>query len=171
MSWRDQTHRKCPRCKNSKPYDDFRRRSGATAAKENRIGQPYGWCKPCECVRRGESPKVFWQSSVFNIRKRAENKYVEFDLTPDSLLQLCKDQNMKCAITGRNLTFIAGKGRVHTNASVDRIETRGPYTIANIRIVCDYANAMRGDATDEDFLDWCEDVLKTLGRHKPNKGT
>lgn len=164
MSWRDRKHRQCPNCKQTKPIRDFRLRTGALAEKQNRIGQPYGWCKPCESLRRGFSPLSYWQCGINNIRTRAKAKYIEFNLTPQALTKMCEDQKMRCAISNRELTFIAGKGRVHTNASVDRIQCKGPYTIENVRIVCDYANVMRGDCDDENFIEWCKDVLDTIGR-------
>ena len=164
MSWRDRTSRMCPNCGQQKPIRDFRHRSGRLAKEQNRVGQPYGWCKPCESLRRGKSPMNYWKAGINNIRKRAEAKYIEFNLTPQILTDMCEAQDMRCAISNRELTFIAGKGRVHTNASVDRIQSKGPYTVENIRIVCDNANIMKSDCEDDAFLSWCEDIIRTLGR-------
>ena len=159
-----QTTRLCPLCKITKPNNSFRRRSGPTAVAEGRHGRPYGYCIPCENLRRSGKPDRYFSNSIQGIRHRTKNKNIEVNVTRDYLVSLAKAQDFKCVLSGRQLTFEAGKGWVASNASVDRIAPWGGYTIGNVRIVCNKANTMRGAESDEEFLQWCIDVANHLGR-------
>ena len=47
-----------------------------------------------------------------------------------------------------------------TNASIDRIEHDGDYTLANVRLVCRVVNTMRTRLTDEQLFDWCQKIVE-----------
>lgn len=96
----------------------------------------------------------------FGGRKRA-------NLTREILLKILERQNYRCALTGRKLTCNLEKGvKFPTNASVDRIEAKGPYTEDNIQIVCRAVNGFRLDESIEDFVGWCRDVVNQYERTK-----
>lgn len=71
-------------------------------------------------------------------------------------------QGGKCALTGLDMTFISGVGKVYTNVSVDRINGKGIYTKDNIRLTCSGANTARGIMTDEQFINISKLVIKNL---------
>jgi hypothetical protein len=79
----------------------------------------------------------------------------------DDLLGRCLEQANNCAITGVPMTFetkdITSK---RTQASVDRIDSRGNYSVNNIQIVCNIVNLMKHDMPQTDFLQWCALALK-----------
>ena len=81
------------------------------------------------------------------------------DLDIDVLCKLYEDQKGLCALSGRPLTFITGKGFVSTNISIDRIDSNIGYIESNIRLVCRHANTMKLTFSDEDLYKWCQDIL------------
>jgi len=83
------------------------------------------------------------------------------DLSTEILLEVLKEQDGKCALSGETLTCQLEKGTVHkTNASIDRLVAGGPYTKDNIQLVCRALNSWRGDTDLLDFIDWCKKVAK-----------
>ncbi len=82
-------------------------------------------------------------------------------LSLEDVLELYTAQEGKCALSGVEMTYISGKGRVGTNIGIDRIEHQGPYIKENVRLVCNYVNTMRLDKTDEEFFWWCKRILNT----------
>lgn len=82
------------------------------------------------------------------------------NLTVENLLELLEKQNGLCALTNEPLTCILVKGKTYrTNASIDRIQAGGPYTLDNVRLVCRIVNTMRWDMCDKELIHWCRKVL------------
>jgi hypothetical protein len=80
-------------------------------------------------------------------------------LTTQILKDLLNAQKGKCALTGVELTCTLQKGNISkTNASIDRIDPKGPYTKENIQLVCAVINKFRIDTPLEEFIDWCRKV-------------
>ena len=77
-----------------------------------------------------------------------------------NLEKLLAKQHGNCAISGVELTKITGQGVVSTNASIDRIKAGGPYTLANIRLVCNFVNGFKNDMDDKTFRWWCERIVE-----------
>ena len=72
---------------------------------------------------------------------------------------LLEAQGYKCALTGVELTCILEKGTVcKTNASIDRIDPKGPYARENVQLVCATINKLRVDMSVDDFINWCKKV-------------
>lgn len=81
------------------------------------------------------------------------------NLSREDLLILLDRQNYKCAISGLNLTCQLEKGvKCWTNASVDRIDAGGSYTLDNIQLVCRAVNSWRSDMPLELFIEVCKAV-------------
>ena len=65
----------------------------------------------------------------------------------------------KCALTGVELTCKLEKGvKCKTNASIDRIDPKGPYIKSNVHLVCAAVNKFRIDLPLDEFIDWCRKV-------------
>jgi hypothetical protein len=80
-------------------------------------------------------------------------------LTKHDCIQLLKEQDYKCALTGIPLTCTLEKGKIcKTNASIDRIDPKGTYTKDNIQLVCAVINKLRIDMNINEFKDWCRKV-------------
>lgn len=79
------------------------------------------------------------------------------------VMELFDKQDGKCAISGIQMTHIAGEGKVATNISVDRIlagSDGGEYTIDNIRLVTHQVNIAINKWGSEQFIEMCKEVAK-----------
>lgn len=101
---------------------------------------------------RSANPRNFLQGLSKKIKERR-------DLSIDFLYELFLIQNGKCAISGRDMTYIAGEGRIPTNISIDRINSSIGYEEENIQLVCRQANVMKMELSHEELYSWCEDIL------------
>lgn len=85
-------------------------------------------------------------------------------LSVQMLLDLYKEQNGLCALTGIPLECELILGSVNLkNASIDRIipgSAGGEYEKSNIRLVCSIVNKMRQSLTDEELRYWCNMIIK-----------
>ena len=80
-------------------------------------------------------------------------------MSPEDCVEILESQDGRCALSGVKLTQIRNKGRVLTNASIDRKEAGGPYIKDNIQIVCLAVNCFRSDKTIEEYIWWCKKVV------------
>ena len=62
------------------------------------------------------------------------------------------------------MTYLAGKGRVNTNISIDRIDSAVGYVRGNVQFVCDVVNRMKQDLPQSEMFIWCRRVLSTAGQ-------
>ena len=82
-------------------------------------------------------------------------------LTSAQMVDLLHKQGGKCALSGVELTCVLQKGVVSkTNASIDRIDPKGPYTVENVQLVCAVLNKFRIDTPLDEFVSWCRKVAK-----------
>jgi hypothetical protein len=100
---------------------------------------------------------------------RLNEKGRRFTLTLEELLKLHEAQNGMCALTGIPMTceLVPGK-RSLTNASIDRKQPGGAYTIDNIQLVCAGINRWRGEIPLDEFVRWCRKVVET--HERKNRG-
>jgi len=78
-----------------------------------------------------------------------------------TLLRLLKKQKGLCALTGIKMTCCLVPGqRFKTNASIDRINPKRGYVARNIQLVCVAVNGFRSDTSIEEFVWWCQKVVK-----------
>ena len=104
-------------------------------------------------ARRISKPSQFLLHLLSNHGKRVH-------LSKEYLLQLWADQGGLCALSGIQMTTTRGKGRVPTNASVDRINPSKGYVPGNVRLVCLQANTARGEWGDDQLLALCRAVVQ-----------
>ena len=81
------------------------------------------------------------------------------NLSVDFLNALYLKQDGKCAISGREMTYASGEGRVPTNISIDRIDSNIGYEESNIQLVCIQVNKMKAELNLMDLHEWCEDII------------
>jgi hypothetical protein len=82
-------------------------------------------------------------------------------LTPEMLVGLLNAQGGRCALSGVTLTCVLQKGVIcRTNASIDRINPKGAYTLDNVQLVCAVLNNFRVDTPLDEFIDWCRKVAE-----------
>jgi len=81
------------------------------------------------------------------------------NLSVDLLLRIKDTQGGRCALSGEVLTCQLERGkRCGTNASIDRIDPKGPYAEGNIQLVCAALNRLRVDMDIQEYINWCKKV-------------
>lgn len=88
-------------------------------------------------------------------KQRAKRFNIEFSLTENDI-----HIPERCPYLDVPLTNIRGQGRVHTNASIDRIDSAKGYYPDNIQIISDLANKMKQDASKEQLVAFAKGVLR-----------
>ena len=121
------------------------------------------------CRRLDPKPKSFFTDCLNKTRTR--NAPVAPDVHGGFLAELMTEQKGLCALSGKQMTLIRGQCVVGTNASIDRISHALPYTRDNIRLVCLHANYMRRRMDDDELLDWCLAISRTITKTDDDKIT
>lgn len=88
------------------------------------------------------------------------DKSLPFTITKEDLMVLWKLQDGKCAISGLDMTYELGEGRLYTNVSIDQICPSKGYTIDNIQLVCMAANQLKSDFGMDVVITLCEAIIK-----------
>ena len=92
-----------------------------------------------------------------DIKRNAERRGIEFNLTIQYISELFDKQNGICALSGMEIEF----GRVRTSgttASLDRIDSTKGYIEGNVQWVHKLVNRMKMDITEDVFLQLCEKI-------------
>lgn len=87
--------------------------------------------------------------------KRARARGLEVDIDGQYIVQLLREQNGRCALTGIRFDLKSQGGRTFHEPyrpSIDRIDSRSGYVKGNCRLVCVAVNAALGAWGDEVFL-------------------
>jgi hypothetical protein len=58
------------------------------------------------------------------------------------------------------MTNVSNNGRILTNLSIDRIDSKKGYIKDNIQFVCMAINQMKSDLTLDELYFFCENILK-----------
>lgn len=160
------------------------RRCGGIAASKTEINRFKPICQSRNCLQCGKAfePNIARQSYCakkcqriaatlrydlrqqtlpYYLRKLANREGRKFGAK--FLEGMWQAQAGKCALTGVQMTHEVRKGRIWTNASIDRIDPRIGYEPSNVQLVCFLVNIMKNDATVEQFVDWCRKVVAHAG--------
>ena len=92
-----------------------------------------------------------------NVKRRAKEAAINFDLTKEFIGILYQQQNSKCALTG--IDFIFEKESTFRRPfapSIDRINSDLGYTRDNVRLVCAVVNLALNEFGDKVFDKMCE---------------
>jgi len=98
-------------------------------------------------------------------KQRSRKKKLPFNLTIGSLKHVWEQQKGFCALSGKEMTWIKGKGRGNKspwNVSIDRIIPGNGYVQNNIRLVCVWANMMKHERSDDELQDMCHCILQKI---------
>jgi hypothetical protein len=148
----------CTGCHRELPLDKFFvKSSGAVTSR----------CYPCASDRNrkrdAESVESYLKTIATAIRYRAKQKGVDCTLDWAQLLDIWREQDGICALSGLPLTHHrqGPESRSHFNASVDRVVMDGPYSKDNVMLVCTKVNMMRGKLHIDEFVMMCRAVADT----------
>jgi len=107
---------------------------------------------------RSSSPRNYIVALLNHSAQRTKERKYNLDLL--YLMEMYKSQKGRCAISDVEMTYIAGKGRVYTNISIDRIDSKIGYEKGNIQLVCFIVNVMKHDGTLENLIHWCKEITR-----------
>ena len=100
--------------------------------------------------------------------KRKDNKFKEFNITHEYLIDLWKSQHAKCAYSGRDMIYNYSKKDYNylnynpEKVSIDRIDSSKGYIIGNIVLCCAMANSIKMDLPIEEFKKWITDIHNNI---------
>jgi 5-methylcytosine-specific restriction endonuclease McrA len=83
-------------------------------------------------------------------------------VTSRKLLQLLRDQDFKCVLTGRTLT--------PDNCSLDHIvpiANGGEHVMGNVQLVCMEVNRAKSMMGNDEFVQLCHDVASCMNAYTP----
>lgn len=100
-------------------------------------------------------------SFIFDIKRSAKRRNIEFDLTAEYLSGIFEKQNKKCVLTGVDLYFGRIRYYRETNASLDRIDSRKGYIEGNVQWVLKDINLAKSTFDQEYFIKLCNLVAKS----------
>lgn len=90
-----------------------------------------------------------------NYRNGAKLRGIPFKISISQAWDLFENQGKLCALTGRALQF--GRGS-KTTASLDRIDSSGPYALGNVQWVHKDINALKMALPEDRFIELCQAV-------------
>lgn len=110
--------------------------------------------------RDAESVESYLKTLATAVRYRAKKKNLICTLDWSQLLELWREQDGICALSGLPLTHHrqGAESRSYFNASVDRMAMDGPYSKDNVMLVCTKINMMRGRLHIDEFVMFCRSV-------------
>lgn len=95
------------------------------------------------------------QKYFTRLRKGAEQRHYEFDLTKEYLLKIF---NGKCNLSGVDIEL--NRNTEKQTASVDRIDSSKGYVEGNVQWIHKKLNWLKRSMSDKDFIDWCKLIAK-----------
>lgn len=154
----------CYNCKEYKEQDNFdtNHKNHYREYKDRRCSS----CKKKQYLKRKENNRGkkdldrLLLERWHGLKDRAIRKNYKVDFDWKFLKELWNKQNGLCAISNVQMTFIMNDGRVSTNVSVDKINSKDTYTTNNIQLVCMAVNQMKNDLEINELLYFCKEIIK-----------
>lgn len=98
-------------------------------------------------------PKDYFSS----VKRNANNRQINFDLSIEDFWLVFNNQNKKCAITNLDIGFKNNGFLTHT-ASIDRINSNIGYKLDNIQFLHKNVNKMKWEFEQKYFISLCKKV-------------
>jgi hypothetical protein len=135
----------------------------ATLTRKDRAGSLPSCCHPRNTFGPNsprwtgykELPHSYWSQ----VKRGAEQRGLEFDLSIRDMYELFIQQNARCALSDIELYL----GYKDTNASLDRIDSQKGYTKDNIQWLHKDVNRIKSNFGEDRFLEIC----RAIARHNP----
>jgi hypothetical protein len=158
----------CKKCKETKPLSEFycngcfadgekKYRSTCKICVGYKSSKRYHQEKDKTVFKKGLSPKNYITFLINKCSLRGRNHTLDINY----MLDLYEKQKGLCALSGRPMTHITGKGRLMTNISIDRIDSNIGYIKGNVQLTCLAPNLMKQNMSKEELLNWCLDIVRS----------
>lgn len=112
-------------------------------------------------ARRISDPEFRFRLTLKQVKRRAKEKGLPFDIDAEWAMEMLERQGGKCARSGLPLVFADSVQA--TSASFDRIDSTRGYTKDNVQIVIGMYNSAKSTLTDEDVLRLAVGVCQMAG--------
>jgi hypothetical protein len=127
-------------------------------------------CSKCENEKNKQSRHSSYIHYLKYLRGKTNSRKtpVHRDFTANFLLELFHQQNGLCAVSKLPMTWTYDEGHAQsgsrrgTNISIDRINSDGPYSKDNVRLVCDRVNKIKSNMNDDDLYFWCAQIASSM---------
>lgn len=120
--------------------------------KNNKHDREY-FCKKCTKSVNKINFKPTTISKYFtSIKQRVKYTKYDFTITEEYIQNIIEKQNFKCALSGKDISFING------TASLDRIDSSKGYVEGNVQWVYRLINFMKMELNQNDFINLCVDI-------------
>lgn len=101
----------------------------------------------------------YLKDRFFGAKNRAKFKNIPFNLTLEYLKELWKSQKGECAISKIKMDHTILKGKLDTNASLDKIIPSLGYIQGNVQFVCNRINMMKSDMSIQNLIHFCKLII------------
>lgn len=128
-----------------------------------------GYTKSCGCEWHStKSDHKSWKGYkeipldfFTNIKRAAQQREIDFDITIEYLWDLFIQQNRRCALSGMELKFgRTNRDRIGKNVSIDRIDSTKGYIPNNVQWIDKRINIMKNKMDEQEFLSICKKIVK-----------
>jgi len=140
--------KKCPGCNEIQFVGNFYERKSTKRSYIDALGlSRVSRCKTCAAQKYQDLDHR--KKLLNNARKRAKNKDVLFELTPEDIVI-----PSQCPVLGTAMDSSSQSASMinSTAPSIDRLEPEKGYTKDNIRIISARANSLKSNATPEECI-------------------
>ncbi|MDA9601823.1 hypothetical protein N9S61_03100, partial [Alphaproteobacteria bacterium] len=108
------------------------------------------------------SPEEFLKYLFRQNKYFAKKRKIKHTLRFDELIEIYEKQKGYCALTNEKMTFKLSTGKIGTNASIDRINSKKIYKKSNVRFVTDLNNRALHTFNDNEVKFYCKKILKNF---------
>lgn len=125
-------------------------------------------CKSCK-VNQNKKARINYSDDkklnkvllnrIHGVYQRTKDKNLDCNIDLDYLKELWDIQNGKCAISGIDMTYTLDEGRVFSNVSVDKINSKDGYIKGNVQLMCMSVNQLKSDFEMDVVIKICKNIL------------
>lgn len=146
----------------------------STLSKKDRLG----YCNKCfqKSAKRPKRNTMLTDTislTYYKILMRQANlRGIDFELSPEYLERIWKEQDGRCALSGTELniqkSFSKKENRNKHTASLDRIDSNKGYVEGNVQWVLKDVNYMKLDMTQTKFISLCKQIAAYNANLEPS---